>query len=73
MGRKDLENGSHQVDLNPSKRFFTRSEISKSAEFFFFPFIKFLKIIALHIRSWLHLNTIKLLHHTYLVGFISIK
>ena len=62
MGRKDLKNGSH--DSNLSKRFFARSEFSKSAEFFFFAFIKSFKIIASYTFSWLHLNKIRLLRHT---------
>ena len=35
MGREDLKNGSRQGDSNPSKRFFAKSKISKSAEFSF--------------------------------------
>ena len=57
MGREDLKNGSRQGDSNPSKQFFARSEYSKSGEFFYF------RLSSLS----------KLLHHTHLVGFISIK
>ena len=48
MGRKDLKNRSRQGqgNANLSKQFFARLEFSKSAEFFFFPFIKSFKIIA---------------------------
>ena len=55
MGREDLKNGSR--DSNPSKRFFARSEFSKSAEIFFS------RLLSLS----------KLLHHTHLVCFISIQ
>ena len=57
VGRKDLKNRSPQGDSNPLKRFFARSEFSKSAEIFSF------RLLSLS----------KLLHHTGLVGFISIK
>ena len=62
MGREDLKNGSR--NSNPSKRFYARSEFSKSAEFFFFPSIKSFKIIASYTFSLLHLNEVRLLHHT---------
>ena len=61
MGREDLKNGSRQGHSNPSKRFFARSEFSKSAEFFF-PFIKSFKINASSTFSRLHRNKIRLLH-----------
>ena len=63
MGSEDLKNGSRQGDSNPSKQFFARSKFSKSAKYFFFPFIKSFKIIVSFAFSWLHLNQIRLLHH----------
>ena len=58
MDREDLKNGSRQSDSNSSKRFFARSEFSKSAEFF-----SKVRLLSLS----------RLLHHTHLVGFISVK
>ena len=63
MGREDLKSGSRQGHSNLLKRFFARSEFSKSAEFFFFfRFIKSFKIIASSAFSRLHRNRIRLLH-----------